>query len=144
MWIGGTSSSSTVIIIVILVDVGIIITSLLGIWGVKKAKPFLLLLFTILVGVFFLVLFAIGIVALVGKDQLVPENCLNPGNETWVSEVNDLYTTTQLMCNNVGGLDCGCNFAIMGTYSAAEQADISATYKSLNGPYTALQDCPWY
>lgn len=82
-----------VMILIIIADVLIIVTAALGIFGVKKGKPFLLFLFTILVGIFFVVLLVAGILAAVAPDTMLkPGMCDQNATVTdqWMNDIRIL------------------------------------------------------
>jgi hypothetical protein len=76
IWINDTSSTKNAIIIgVLLIDVLIIITSIVGMFGIRKGKPGFICVFTVLVGVFCLGMVGMGVFAMVGPSEMLPEKC---------------------------------------------------------------------
>lgn len=140
VWLSTTSSTKNAIMVGVLVtDILIIITSVLGILGIKKGKPGLLFLFTILVGLFCLVAIGMGTFAAIAPKSLLPDDCVN-NNVSWVQDVTTLYGPTNLLCN----VGCPCNFTNLNSYSYADQAAIKSKYFFTTGKYLNVQACDLY
>jgi len=104
-------------VLVIVADVLIILTAALGIYGVKKANACLLFLFTVLVGIFCVVLIVGGILAAVAPSTMLPENlCTNTSNTTdqWYQDVLILEISTNVFCTST----CPCNLTDLSNYTA--------------------------
>jgi hypothetical protein len=123
---------------VLITDILIIITSILGIYGIKKGKPGLIFLFTVLVGLFCLVAIGMGAFASIAPKSLLPDDC-NNNDVQWVKDVSTLYNSSNMMCNL-----CPCNFTNLATYSYSDKLSIQKHYFFTSGKYISLQACDLY
>jgi len=84
LWISSTSSTkNAAMIMIIITDVLIILSACLGLYGIKKGKPCLLFVFTVLVAIFCVVLLAGGIVSInapgvLTNDAIMCNSTKNP------------------------------------------------------------------
>lgn len=137
IWINNsTGTKNGVMITVLLLDMLIILTAALGIYGIKKAKPFLIFFFTILVGIFCVTLLGIGIFARVAPDAVIPPAC-SDANSTWYNDTKLLYNYSNLLCQS----NCPCDFKHLDWYTPLEQDIIKAAYPSRTGTLVSLQGC---
>lgn len=94
IWIKEASGNKNLLmLLVIIADALVIITACLAIYGIKKGKPFLLFLFTILVGIFCLVLVGGGIIAQYAPDTMLDDTMCLPSDtdpNSWVNTVTGL------------------------------------------------------
>lgn len=121
---------------VLLIDVLIILTSIIGIFGIVKGRPGLICVFTMLVGLFCLAMAGMGIFAMVGPGEMLPSDCRN-NNVSWVQDISKLYSVSGMLCNE----GCPCNFSSFGNLDLPLQAQILSHYSMLNGPDFQLQTC---
>ena len=140
-WIQETSGNkNAIMILIIIVDVLIIITAALGIYGIKKAKPCLLFLFTILVGIFCVVLVVAGILAAVAPDSMIKADMCSPNTtvtDQWFKDIIILEGSSVLFCNAL----CPCNLTDISKYSQPDQTIITQVYKARNGTDLQVQSC---
>lgn len=143
VWIQDANGDKNfVMIFVIIADILVIITAALGLYGIKKANSCLLFLFTILVGIFFVVLLAAGILAALAPNTMLNDDlCTGSGNLTqsdqWIADVNTLYNQTKLFCQPL----CNCNLTDLSNYTAPDRiALLSFVGRNVNGTLQA-QSC---
>lgn len=120
----------------LLLDLLIVLTSILAIYGIKKQKPLLIFMFSVMVWFFFLTSLTLGIIARVGPDVYVPSDCAQ-ANSTWYHDTKVLYNNSHMLCQN----ECPCDFKNLDKYTKLEQDTIRTAYPALNGTLLNLQGC---
>lgn len=144
VWIQeANGDKNLVMIFVIIADVLVIVTACLGIYGIKKAKPFFLFLFTILVGLFCLVLITGGVLAAKAPDTMLNDTLCTDGNSTitpdnqWFADILLLEAGSFLFCTP----NCPCALSNLENYTFVERAVIETVYTGRNGTAVQLQGC---
>jgi hypothetical protein len=122
----------------------IILTACLGLYGIKKGKPCLLFLFTILVAIFCVVLLAGGIVSIkapgvLTNDALMCNSTQDDPEYQWVTDVINLYSKTYVFCT----IACPCDLKDLSAYNLFEQGIIGSAFPA-RGPNTQIQKCAFY
>lgn len=112
----------------------------MGIYGVKKSNSFLICVFQILVILFLIVFFSLGIAAEVLPSKFFDGTCENPSNPTLALAYNTTKKADTGLC-----LKCQCNLkqsAIDNSgYSPAEKLILIALNRNETGGCVAFQDC---
>jgi hypothetical protein len=103
-------------IVIIITDALIIITACLGLYGIKKSKPGLLFLFTILVGFFCIVLVGGGILAnyapgVMGDADKVCGS--GTPEDQWIIDVKNITNASSIFCTP----DCPCDLQDLSAYN---------------------------
>jgi len=80
--------------VIIVSDVVIIVGSILGIMGIKRGKPLLLFIFTLIVLVFSLVFLTVGVTAIFMPNHVMPEDGCTTNDIKWIQDVKTLYNSS--------------------------------------------------
>jgi hypothetical protein len=129
-------------ILIIITDVLIIITACLGLYGIKKGKPCLLFLFTVLVAIFCILLLSGGAVVSYAPGIITDRNLMcnatlsQEPEYQWISDVITLVSQSSTFCTPV----CKCDLKDISAYSMPDQI-LLGLYTGRDGTDTQIQKC---
>ncbi len=144
IFLDDTSSRNVILGIMIAADVLVVLSAVLGIWGLKKGNALLICIFQIFVVIFLIVFFSLGVAAEVLPGKFFVGNCTTSDNPT-INVANDVYTYSQ---NNFCKLGCPCSLStatIMSKYQAADQVSLLNPLKYIRSDtlgVNSTKDCP--
>lgn len=123
IFLDDTSSRNVILGIMIAADVLVILSAILGIWGLKKGNALLICIFQIFVVIFLIIFFSLGIAAEVLPGKFFEGNCTTSDNPT-INIANNVYNYSQ---NYFCKFGCPCSLStatIMSKYQAADQISL--------------------
>jgi hypothetical protein len=104
IFLNDTKERSTILGVLIAADLVIVLGSIMGIYGLKKNSPCLICVFQVLVILFLIIFFSLGIAAEVIPSKFFSGSCDNADNPTLA-----LANSVNIKANNTFCKLCQCN-----------------------------------
>jgi hypothetical protein len=140
IFLNDTSERGSILGVLIAADLVIVLGAILGIYGIRKSNSLLICVFQILVILFLIVFFSLGIAAEVLPSKFFDGKCESSGNPTLALAYNVTDKADRGMC-----ITCTCNLKEStisnSAYNPFEQGVLRALNRNETSGAQAFQDC---